>query len=100
MTVLMNVSEDDVAIVFEREGEGPNFTVHPNPDTPKAELWLIKHYPAAAEPLKNGAGAQPVGDDVILVYKGQLYILPDKDIKGHMATHMVMDAAGAPNHGE
>jgi hypothetical protein len=46
------------------------------------------------------AGAQPVGDDVILAYKGQLYILPDKDIKGHMATHMVMAAAGAPNHGE
>lgn len=46
------------------------------------------------------AGAQPVGDDVILVYKGQLYIIPDKKVKGHMATHMVMVAAGAPNHAD
>ena len=49
------------------------------------------------------AGAQPVGDSVILAYRGQLYILPDKEVKmggGHMATHMVMGAAGAPGHGD
>lgn len=46
------------------------------------------------------AGAQPVGDDVILVHNGQLYIVPDKNIKDHKATHMVMVAAGAPNRGE
>ena len=47
------------------------------------------------------AGAQPVGDSVILAYRGKLYILPDKEIKeGHMATHMVMGAAGAPIHGD
>jgi hypothetical protein len=45
-------------------------------------------------------GAQPVGDHVIVVYNGQLYILPDKKVGEHMATHMVMSAAGAPNHGE
>jgi hypothetical protein len=45
-------------------------------------------------------GAQPAGDGVIVVYKGQLYILPDKKVGEHMATHMVMGAAGAPNHGE
>ncbi|HUH86218.1 MAG TPA: hypothetical protein VLX85_16540, partial [Stellaceae bacterium] len=50
---------------------------------------------------KIAAGARPVGkDDVIVVYKGQLYILPDRKIGEHMATHMVMGAAGAPNHGE
>lgn len=45
-------------------------------------------------------GARPVGDHVIVVYNGQLYILPDKKVGEHMATHMVMSAAGAPNHGE
>jgi len=45
-------------------------------------------------------GAQPAGDGVIVVYKGQLYILPDRKVGEHMATHMVMGAAGAPNHGE
>ncbi len=50
---------------------------------------------------KIAAGAQPVGNDgVIVVYKGQLYILPDKKVGEHMASHMVMGAAGAPNHGE
>ena len=50
---------------------------------------------------KIAAGAQPAGDGVIVVYNGQLYILPDKMVEaGHMATHMVMGAAGAPNHGE
>lgn len=45
------------------------------------------------------AGAQPAGDSVILAYHGQLYILPDKKVQGdHMATHMVMGAAGAPMH--
>lgn len=44
------------------------------------------------------AGAQPVGDSVILVYDGKLYILPDKQVGRHMATHMVMSAAGAPAH--
>lgn len=46
------------------------------------------------------AGAQPAGDDVIVVYNGRLYIVPDKKVKDHMATHMVMVAAGAPSHGE
>jgi hypothetical protein len=47
------------------------------------------------------AGVQPVGDSVILVYQGKLYILPDKKVEaGHMATHMVMRAAGAPSHGD
>ena len=45
-------------------------------------------------------GAQPAGDDVIVVYNGKLYVLPDKKLGEHMATHMVMGAAGAPNHGE
>ena len=44
------------------------------------------------------AGAQPVGDSVILAYQGRLYILPDKQVGQHMATHMVMGAAGAPMH--
>ncbi|HUH84874.1 MAG TPA: hypothetical protein VLX85_09695 [Stellaceae bacterium] len=43
------------------------------------------------------AEAQPVGDHVIVEYKGQLYILPDKKVGKHMATHMVMNAAGTPN---
>jgi hypothetical protein len=44
-------------------------------------------------------GAQPVPvDHLIVVYQGQLYILPDKKVGEHMATHMVMNAAGAPNH--
>jgi hypothetical protein len=43
------------------------------------------------------AGAQPVdGNDVIIVYKGQLYIVPDKKIKDRMATEMVV-SAGAPS---
>jgi hypothetical protein len=46
------------------------------------------------------AGAKPVGDDVILVYRGQLYILPDREINGHLATQMVLDAAGAPKHSQ
>ena len=46
------------------------------------------------------AGAQPVGDSVILVYQGKLYILPDKKVGSHLATHMVMGAAGAPMHDE
>jgi hypothetical protein len=49
------------------------------------------------------AGAQPVGDSVILAYEGKLYILPDKKINmggEHMASHMVMTAAGAPGHGD
>ena len=41
-------------------------------------------------------GAQPVGDDVILVHNGQLYILPDKKVGERTATQMVMSAAGAP----
>ena len=43
------------------------------------------------------ADAQPVGDHMIVAYKGQLFILPDKKLGEHMATHMVMNAAGAPN---
>ena len=44
------------------------------------------------------ADAQPVPvDHLIVAYKGQLYILPDKKVGEHMATHMVMNAAGAPN---
>lgn len=43
------------------------------------------------------AGRDPVGDDVILVYRGQLYIVPDKEIKGRLATQMVMSAAGGAN---
>ena len=44
------------------------------------------------------AGAQPVPvDHLIVEYKGQLYILPDRKVGEHMATHMVMNAAGAPN---
>ena len=44
------------------------------------------------------AGAQPVPvDHLIVEYKGQLYILPDKKVGEHMATRMVMNAAGAPN---
>jgi hypothetical protein len=47
------------------------------------------------------AGAPPVGDSVILVYRGKLYVLPDKQVQGgHTATHMVMGAAGAPVHGD
>lgn len=47
------------------------------------------------------AGATPLGDDdVILVYKGQLYILPDKKINGHLATDTVMSAAGATKQGK
>ena len=41
-------------------------------------------------------GGQPVGDSVIVVYNGQLYIIPDKKIGNHMASHMVMREAGAP----
>ena len=43
------------------------------------------------------ADREPVGDDVILVYRGQLYIVPDKEIKGRLATQMVMSAAGGAN---
>ena len=43
-------------------------------------------------------GAQPVGDSVILVHHGKLYILPDKKVGSHMATEMVMSSAGAPAH--
>ena len=49
---------------------------------------------------KIAAGAQPVGDDVILVYKGQLYIVPDKEVGEHMATQMVMGAVGTPTRGK
>ncbi len=37
---------------------------------------------------------------MILVYKGQLYIVPDKQVGEHMATQMVMDAAGAATRGK
>ena len=49
------------------------------------------------------AGAQPVGNSVIVAYRGKLYIVPDKkiEVRGtHWATHMVMKAAGAPDHGD
>lgn len=42
-------------------------------------------------------GAQPVGDSVILVHEGRLYILPDKAIGSHTATQMVMNSP-APAH--
>jgi len=38
---------------------------------------------------KIAAGAQPAGGGVIVVYKGQLHVLPDKMVE-----------AGAPGHGE
>lgn len=42
----------------------------------------------------------PVGaNGIILVYHGQLYILPDKDLGGGtMASHMVMRSASSATH--
>jgi hypothetical protein len=40
------------------------------------------------------AGAQPIGEnDVILVHNGQLYIVPDKAIKGRSTSQMMTGAA-------
>jgi hypothetical protein len=37
------------------------------------------------------AGAQPIGPSIILVYRGQLYIVPDKQLEdGKMASESVM----------
>ncbi len=38
-------------------------------------------------------GALPVGTSVILAYYGELYIIPDKQLVGKMASEMVMGSA-------
>lgn len=47
-----------------------------------------------------GDVAQPLGSsNIILAYRGQLYVLPDKALKeGHMASHMVMAVAFGTNN--
>jgi hypothetical protein len=41
-------------------------------------------------------GGTPVGNSLIVVHKNQLFIVPDKKIRVHMASRMVMHEAGVP----
>ena len=65
------------------------------PDAAKARIF--KQPTAIPDDLASGiiAGAQPIGDCIIVAYQGKLYMVPDKKQGEHMASHMVMRAAGA-----
>jgi hypothetical protein len=68
--------------------------VHPPHDQAKARISrpVAKLDDDVAAAI--AAGAQPVGSSIILAYRGQLYIIPDKQLEGgKMVSQMVMGAA-------
>jgi len=80
--LFQDINEEHAMVVQQTEGKARIFK--------EPKLVSVDLCKAIAE------GAQPVGDSVVLVHEGKLYILPDKKVGNHMATEMVMNAAGAP----
>jgi hypothetical protein len=48
MPVLVNLSEGEITILFDRDGGDGIFRAYPHGDTPKAARWLAKNLPAAS----------------------------------------------------
>jgi hypothetical protein len=68
------------------------------PPTNQTAARIFKQPTKLSDELADAivSNGQPVGDSVIVAYQGKLYILPDKKVGSHMASHMVMRTAGAP----
>ncbi len=73
--------------------DGGAAVVRPPGAQAKARIAKPETIPPAdiTEAVKEGA--LPVGTSVILAYHGELYIIPDKQLVGKMASEMVMGSA-------
>ena len=73
--------------------DGGAAVVRPPSAQAKARIAKPETIPSEDIAAAIKEGAQPVGAHVILVYHGQLYVIPDKQLGQRMASEMVMKPA-------
>jgi hypothetical protein len=88
---------DTPGYLFMDLDEGGAAVARPPSDQTKARIHgnTAKLSEDIAAAIANGA--QPIGASIILAYRGQLYIVPDKQLEdGKMASEHVMGPASRP----
>lgn len=84
------VRADSPGGLFMDLDEGAAVVARPATTEAKARIMKPATLPSDEVAAAIREGAQPVGTHVILAYRGQLYIVPDKQVGDKMVSELVM----------